>query len=115
MVEPFLPPYSQSAVDDLRRRLQQTRWPETIFGAGSSLGVDREFLEDLCGYWMNTFDWKAQLDRLSTLHHYRYKAKEGSVHLIYEKGTGPSPMQADSHPRLAGIVFGDAQDCASSD
>ena len=92
MIEPFLPPYSQSAVDDLRRRLQQTRWPETIFGAGSSLGVDREFLEDLCGYWMNTFNWKAQLDRLSTLHHYRYKAKEGSVHLIYEKGTGPSSM-----------------------
>ena len=69
MIEPFLPPYSQSAVDDLRRRLQQTRWPETIFAAGSSLGVDREFLEDLCGYWMNRFDWKAQLDRLSTLHH----------------------------------------------
>lgn len=55
-------------------------------------GVDREFLEDLCSHWMNTFDWKAQLDLLATFHHYRYRAKEGSVHFIYEKGEGPSPM-----------------------
>ena len=92
MIEPFLPPYSQSAVDDLRRRLRQTRWPKTISGAESSLGVDRESLEDLCRYWMDTFDWKAQLDHLSGLRHYRYKAKDGAVHFIYEKGTGPSPM-----------------------
>jgi len=86
MMEPFVPPHSQGAVDDLHLRLRQTRWPETVSGAKSSLGVDREFLEDLCGYWINTFDWKAQLDLLSTLHHYRYKAKEGFVHFIYEKG-----------------------------
>ena len=92
MMEPFVPPHSQGAVDDLHLRLRQTRWPETVSGAKSSLGVDREFLEDLCGYWINTFDWKAQLDLFSTLHHYRYKAKEGFVHFIYEKGVGPSPM-----------------------
>lgn len=92
MIEPFLPPYSEPAVDDLRRRLRQTRWPETVSGDKSSLGVDREFLVDLCGYWMNTFDWRAQVDGLSTLHHYRYKANEGSIHFIYEKGAGPSPM-----------------------
>jgi pimeloyl-ACP methyl ester carboxylesterase len=92
MMEPFVPPYSQEAVDDLRFRLRQTRWAGTVSGAKSSLGVDRKFLEDLCSYWINKFDWKVQLDRLSTLHHYRYRAKEGSVHFIYEKGAGPSPM-----------------------
>jgi pimeloyl-ACP methyl ester carboxylesterase len=92
MMEPFVPPYSQEAVNDLRFRLRQARWPETVSGAQPSLGVDREFLEDLCGYWINAFDWKAQLDLLSALHHYRYKAKEGFIHFIYEKGAGPSPM-----------------------
>ena len=91
-MELFVPPYSQAAVNDLRLRLRQTRWPETVSGAGSSPGVDREFLEDLCSYWMNTFDWKAQLDLISSFHHYRYRAKEGFVHFIHEKGTGPSPM-----------------------
>lgn len=91
MMELYTPRFSQPAVDDVRRRLRQTRWPETVSGA-ASLGVDRDFLEDLCSYWMNTFDWKAQLDFFATFHHYRYRAKEGSVHFIHEKGAGPSPM-----------------------
>ena len=92
MMEPFLIPFSQAALDDLHLRLRQTRWPQIVPGAGSSLGVECEFLEDLCGYWTNTFDWKSQLDRIATLNHYRYPAKEGYVHFIHEKGKGPSPL-----------------------
>jgi len=44
MTESFLPPYSEEAVDDLRRRLRETRWPETLSVAGSLLGMDRESL-----------------------------------------------------------------------
>jgi pimeloyl-ACP methyl ester carboxylesterase len=91
-MEPFLPPYSQPAVDELRLRLRQTRWPETVSGSGFSLGVDREFLQDLCGYWRNAFDWKAELDHLAAFHHYRYKAREGFIHFIRERGKGPSPL-----------------------
>lgn len=92
MMESFLPFYSQTAVDDLRLRLQQTRWPDAVAAAGSSLGVDRDFLIDLCRYWSDTFDWKSQLDRLASLHHYRYQAREGGIHFIHAKGKGPSPM-----------------------
>lgn len=56
------------------------------------MGVDRGFLQDLCGYWMNTFDWKSQLDRVATLNHYRYQAREGYIHFIHEIGKGPSPL-----------------------
>jgi pimeloyl-ACP methyl ester carboxylesterase len=92
MMQSFLPPYSQAAVDDLRRRLRQTRWPQIVSDADSSMGVDRGFLQDLCGYWMNTFDWKSQLDRVATLNHYRYQAREGYIHFIHEIGKGPSPL-----------------------
>ena len=92
MMQSFLPPYSQAAVDDMRRRLRQTRWPQIVSGADSSMGVDRGFLQDLCGYWMNTFNWKSQLDRFVTLNHYRYQSREGNIHFIHEKGKGPSPL-----------------------
>jgi pimeloyl-ACP methyl ester carboxylesterase len=91
-MEAFVPPFSQSAVDDLRRRLQHTRWPDALDGAGWLLGVERDFLIDLCSYWASTFDWKSQIDRLSAFHHFRYPATEGAIHFIYEKGKGPSPM-----------------------
>jgi hypothetical protein len=88
MMQSFLPPYSQAAVDDMRRRLRQTRWPQIVSGADSSMGVDRGFLQDLCAYWMNTFDWKSQLDRFATLNHYRYQVKEGYIHFIHQIGKG---------------------------
>lgn len=50
MMHSFLPPYSKAAVGDMRRRLRQTRWPQIVFGAGSNRGVNRGFLQDLCGY-----------------------------------------------------------------
>jgi pimeloyl-ACP methyl ester carboxylesterase len=92
MMESFLPPFSELAVHDLRLRLQQTRWPDSVPGAGSSLDVDREFLTDFCGYWMSSFNWKLQLDGFAALPHYRYRAREGHIHFIHEKGKGPSPM-----------------------
>lgn len=91
-MEPFVLPFSQTAVDDLHRRLEHARWPDAPVIGGSSLGVDRDFLIDLCHYWANTFDWKLQLDRLAAFPHYRYKAGEGRIHFIHEKGKGPSPI-----------------------
>jgi pimeloyl-ACP methyl ester carboxylesterase len=41
---------------------------------------------------MNTFNWKSQLDRVATLNHNRYQAREGHIHFIHEKGKGPSPL-----------------------
>jgi hypothetical protein len=86
MIESFLPAYSQGAVEELRRRLRQTRWTETVSVASAPLGVDRDFLVDLCNYWMNGFDWESQLNGFAALHHYRYQAREGYVHFIHERG-----------------------------
>jgi len=91
-MESFVPPFSQSAVDDLRSRLQHTRWPDSIDGSEWQLGMDRDFLIDLCSYWATSFDWKTQIDRISSFHHFRYQAREGGIHFIHEKGKGPSPM-----------------------
>ena len=92
MIEPFFPPFSQSSIDDLRLRLRQTRWSDTVASHGVWLGIDLDFLSDLCRYWMDSFDWKQRLENLTALHHYRYKARAGHIHFIYEKGKGPSPM-----------------------
>ncbi len=87
--KPFSLPYSQEAVDDLRDRLRRTRWPDEIPDAAWEYGFDRSFLQDLCLYWQDSFDWKSQLDRLSAFHHYR---DANGIHFIHEPGKGPRPM-----------------------
>ena len=61
--------YSESAVQDLRERLARTRWPNTIAGLGWEYGFDLEYLQSICRYWREKFDWKAALERLARLHH----------------------------------------------
>jgi pimeloyl-ACP methyl ester carboxylesterase len=91
-IEPFSIPFSQPAVDDLRDRLRRTRWPDEILGANWDYGVDLKFLEQICEYWRDRFDWRAQVERFSTFHHYRYSSESIGVHFIHERGKGPAPI-----------------------
>jgi len=64
-IEPFSPPFSQAAVADLQDRLARTRWIDEISGSGWQYGLNLAFLRDLCDYWQQKFDWKAQVDKLA--------------------------------------------------
>lgn len=88
----FTPPFSPDAVDDLHRRLDRTRWPSPFPPAEWQQGCEREFLQNLCAYWQHSFDWKMQVDHISTFRHYRFEASGFGVHFIHEPGKGPHPI-----------------------
>ncbi|NYF80409.1 pimeloyl-ACP methyl ester carboxylesterase [Granulicella arctica] len=79
-------------MDDLRDRLARTRWPDEIPGTAWEYGFDLAFLKDICDYWRHQFDWKAQVEKLSSFHHYRYTPNTAGIHFIHERGKGPAPI-----------------------
>ena len=85
-------PFSQLAVDDLRSRLERTRWCDDAPGDTWEYGFDRDFLADLCGYWRDRFDWKAKLEWLSSFQHFRFDSEGGRIHFIHELGKGLAPI-----------------------
>lgn len=91
-VDPFLVPFSQSAVEDLQTRLGRTRWPDEISGSAWEYGFSLEFLQEICAYWKDQFDWRARVDRLATFHHFRYRSNGPSIHFVHERGQGPAPI-----------------------
>ncbi len=91
-IQSFQLPYSEDAVQDLRERLQRTRWPDTIPGSGWEYGFDLAYLQRICRYWREKYDWKAEIGRLASLHHQRYIAGDQSIHFVHERGRGPSPI-----------------------
>ena len=91
-VEPFYPPYSQSAVDELRERLGRTRWPDDAPGEAWEYGCDQTFLREICAYWRDGFDWKEQVERMSAFHHYRTTMEGTGIHFIHERGKGARPI-----------------------
>jgi hypothetical protein len=66
-IVPFLIDVPEAELTDLRRRLQQTRWPEPELVSDGSQGVPLAYLRDLCGYWADGYDWRATEARLNAL------------------------------------------------
>lgn len=91
-LEPFSVPFSQHELDELRHRLGRIRWPDEVPGSRWEYGVNLRFLQQICHYWSNAFDWKLQVERLSAFHHYRYVSDGLGIHFIHERGKGPSPI-----------------------
>jgi len=90
-IERFELPYSQAAVDDLHERLGRTRWPDEIPGAPWGLGAELSYLREICAYWRERFDWKAQIEKLSEWEHYRCLLGDARVHFLYARGKGSEP------------------------
>ena len=52
------------------------------------LGANKKYLEELCSYWRNRFDWQKQEAYLNTFSHYKSTVGDIGIHFIYEKGKG---------------------------
>ncbi len=62
---PFHIHVADSVLDDLRRRLEHTRWPQPIPGTGWDYGANLDAVRDLCDHWQTRYDWRAQEVRLN--------------------------------------------------
>jgi len=63
---PFTFRASDEALADLRRRIDQTRWPESETGAGWEQGPPLARLQRFIAYWRTNYDWRrgeAELNR----------------------------------------------------
>jgi pimeloyl-ACP methyl ester carboxylesterase len=58
---------SQSDLDDLRRRLQATRWPSKELVKDGSQGVQLATIQALCRYWQTDYDWRKTEAKLNAL------------------------------------------------
>ena len=57
-IRPFQIDVAQEAVDDMRRRIAATRWPERETVTDDSQGVPLALMEELARYWATDYDWR---------------------------------------------------------
>jgi len=58
-IRPFaVPVVAQTALDDLRRRIAATRWPEKETVADQTQGVQLATMQALAKYWGKDYDWR---------------------------------------------------------
>jgi pimeloyl-ACP methyl ester carboxylesterase len=90
-VQPFKVAVDDWVMEDLRRRLAGTRWPDEIPASGWDYGSDLAYLKELVEYWRTSFDWRAQEKLINSFNHFRAEVEELNIHFIHERGKGPNP------------------------
>lgn len=94
-MHPFRIDVPQAALDDLHRRLENTRWPDEVPGAGWARGVPLGYLRELAERWRTAFDWRAVESRLNEIPQYTTEIDGANVHFVHV--TSPEP---DATPLL---------------
>ncbi len=70
-VRPFTIHVPDEVLENLRRRLNDTRFPDEIPGSGWDYGSNLDYIKELVQYWLTGFDWRAQEEKLNRFHHYK--------------------------------------------
>ena len=76
----------QSILDDLKSRIANTRWTDEIENSKWEYGTNKTYLEELCKYWENSFDWKKQEEYLNSFPHFKTTIDGVGLHYIHQKG-----------------------------
>ena len=92
MAEHFNIQISEAVLLDLQRRLQATRWPDAVEGAGWDYGTDLDYARELVGYWRDHYDWRVHEQALNALPHYQARVGDHGIHFIHQPGRGPQPL-----------------------
>ena len=84
-IRPFNFNFPQEALDDLRRRIAATKWPEQELVKDETQGVQLATMKKLASYWQTDYDWRKMESRLSSLPHFVTTIDGLDIHFIHVK------------------------------
>lgn len=80
---PFHLAVPDAQLDDLKRRLAQTRWPGELPGEGWRRGVPSEYLQGLAEYWRTAYAWRHFEAELNAYPQFTTTLDGQKVHFLY--------------------------------
>ena len=86
-----------SALDDLRRRLADTRWPDqprpaSPSDAGWNLGPPVDYLRELVEYWREGYDWRKAEARINQYPQLTTEIDGQRVHVLHVRSAEPTAV-----------------------
>ena len=81
-VEPFEIAVADDVIEDLQDRLRRTRWPEAETVDDWSQGIPLAYVQEVCDYWANEYDWRARERALNRFDQFTAHVADMDVHFI---------------------------------
>jgi pimeloyl-ACP methyl ester carboxylesterase len=91
-IRPFSIKVPQAALDDLRRRIAATRWPDKETVADRSQGTQLTKLQELVRYWGTAYDWRKAEAKLNALPQFVTTIDGLDIHFIHVRSRQPNPL-----------------------
>ena len=84
-IRPFRIAVTEDQLDDLKRRLTHTRWPEAECVDDWSQGIPLAYTQELAGYWADGYDWRAREVELNRFPQFITAVDDLDIHFIHQR------------------------------
>ncbi|MEE9436125.1 MAG: epoxide hydrolase family protein [Candidatus Adiutricales bacterium] len=91
-LEHFTVSVDDKVIEDLKKRLALTRWPDEIPDSAWQYGSSLAYLKELVEYWLNDYDWSRAEELLNGFPQYMVSHEKVDLHFIHVPGKGPEPL-----------------------
>ena len=82
-ISPFVVDIPESALVDLRNRLEQTRWPEAETTDNWDQGIPLQYTRELAQYWLQEYDWRRYEKKLNSWPQFKTEIDGLDIHFIH--------------------------------
>jgi pimeloyl-ACP methyl ester carboxylesterase len=84
-ITPFKIAATDEQLEDLKRRLRNTRWPERECVDDWSQGLPLSYAQEVCKYWLEKYDWRKSEARLNRFPQFKTEIDGLGIHFIHVK------------------------------
>src|SRR5688572_14002908 len=83
---------AQTDLDDLAARIDATRWPDEVPGAGTDYGLPVETIQRFAQRWRHGYDWRAHEAELNRLPQFTTSIDGQNIHFMHIRSPEPHAL-----------------------
>ncbi|WP_428483056.1 epoxide hydrolase family protein [Sinorhizobium meliloti] len=91
-IRPFEIHVPQSQLDDLRKRIADTRWPDKETAGDISQGIQLQRVQELVRYWGSEYDWRKAEQELNALPEFITTIDGVDIQFIHVRSRHPNAL-----------------------
>jgi hypothetical protein len=91
-VRPFRIEVPEDQLVDLKRRLRATRWPDAETPGDWSQGIPLAYVQEVCAYWAERYDWRATEARLNRFPQFTTTIDGVDIHGLHVRSQHPDAL-----------------------
>jgi len=91
-IRPFRIDIPEEQLVDLKRRLRATRWPDAETLDDWSQGIPLAYVQEVCAYWAERYDWRATEARLNRFPQFTTTIDGVDIHGLHVRSPHPDAL-----------------------